>query len=206
MNEAAEALGGPLLPAAPEMEAAVPGASAPGFVAPPMDIDSFLASVERSAFRLAELALGHREDALDVVQEAMIRLVRYRDRPVGEFKPLFWSILRRQLTDRHRRNAIRQRVMTVLGRYEDAEEDPIELLPDPQQDPARRLADQSSWLALGKAVRLLPRRQRECFLLRELQGLDVAETARAMGCSDGSVKTHLSRALAALRMHLEDWR
>ena len=174
--------------------------------AAPLSLDAFLASVERRAFRMAELGLGHREDALDVVQEAMIRLVGYRDRPAAEWPPLFWSILRRLVTDRHRRNAVRRRVMAVLGRPEEPREDPLEMLPDPGEDPARRHADGAAWAALGRAVRALPRRQREAYLLRELQGLDVAATAAAMGCSEGSVKTHLSRAMAALRKHLEDWR
>lgn len=169
-------------------------------------LDAFLASVERRGFRMAELALGHREDALDAVQEAMIKLVSYRDRPPAEWTPLFWSILRRQVTDRHRRNAVRRRVLSVLGRADEEREDPLEMLPDPNEDPVRRLADAAAWSALGRAVRSLPRRQREAYLLRELQGLDTAETAAAMGCSEGSVKTHLSRAMSALRIHLEDWR
>jgi RNA polymerase sigma-70 factor (ECF subfamily) len=173
---------------------------------PPVDLDQFLASVERRAFRMAELALGHREDALDAVQEAMIKLVAYRQRPAAEWTPLFWSILRSQVTDRHRRNTVRRKVMTVLGRHEDQRDDPLEMLPDPSEDPARRHADGQAWSALGKALRNLPRRQREAYLLRELQGLDVAQTAAAMGCSDGSVKTHLSRAMSALRIQLEDWR
>lgn len=173
--------------------------------APPLDLDGFLASVERRAFRLAELALGHREDALDAVQEAMIKLVRYRARPSTDWPPLFWSILRRQITDRHRRNAVKRRVMGFLGRGETDREDLFEMQPDPREDPARRHVDAKSWQALGRALQTLPRRQRECFLLRELQGLSVAETAHAMGCSDGSVKTHLSRAMSALRTLMEDW-
>jgi RNA polymerase sigma-70 factor (ECF subfamily) len=169
------------------------------------DFEGFLAGIERRAFRMAELALGHREDALDAVQEAMIRLLRYRARPASEWTPLFWGILRRQLSDRHRRNAVRRRVLAFIGRDE-AGPDPLELLPDPNEDPARRLQQDRAWTALGAAVRALPRRQRECYLLRELQGLDVAATAAAMGCSEGSVKTHLSRALQALRDRLEDWR
>jgi RNA polymerase sigma-70 factor (ECF subfamily) len=183
-----------------------PAAAAAAVAVPPATLDEFLASVERRAFRLAELALGHREDALDAVQEAMIKLVQYRQRPAGEWSPLFWSILRRQLTDRHRRNAVRRRVLGFFGRRDEDEADPVEGIPDPHEDPARRLADSRAFDALGLALRKLPRRQRECFLLRELQGLSVAETAAAMGCSDGSVKTHLSRAMQALRRQLEDWR
>ena len=168
-------------------------------------LDEFLAGVERRAFRIAELALGHREDALDAVQDTMIKLLQYRNKPAAEWSPLFWSILRRQLTDKHRRNAVKRRVMQFFGKSDEQDEDPIEALPDHNEDPLRRLTDHSSWQALGKAVRALPARQRECFLLRELQGLSVLETAAAMGCSDGSVKTHLSRAMSALRIHLEDW-
>jgi len=169
------------------------------------DLDGFLAGVERRAFRVAELALGQREDALDAVQEAMIRLLRYRERPSPEWSPLFWGILRRQLADRHRRNAVRRRVLVLLGRAEPGGADPLEMLPDPGADPLRQLQESRAWSALGEAVRALPRRQRECWLLRELQGLDVADTAAAMGCSEGSVKTHLSRAMHALRKQLEDW-
>ena len=172
----------------------------------PLDLDGFLASVERRAFRVAEIGLGHREDALDAVQDAMIKFVRYRDRPASEWPALFWSILRRQMTDRHRRNAVKSRVLVFFGRDDSGRVDPLEMQADPHADPSGRLRDAQSWAALGHCLRGLPRRQRECFLLRELQGMSVAETARAMACSEGSVKTHLSRALAALRIQLEDWR
>ena len=171
----------------------------------PATLDEFLAGVERRAFRMAELALGHREDAMDVVQDTMIKLLQYREKPAAEWSPLFWSILRRQLTDKHRRNAVKQRVMQFFGKSDQNDEDTIEALPDNNEDPLRRLTDDNSWNALGKAIRSLPARQRECFLLRELQGLSVLDTAAVMGCSDGSVKTHLSRAMSALRLHLEDW-
>ncbi len=184
---------------------------APPLTLPPADsmprnLDEFLAGVERRAFRLAELALGQREDALDAVQEAMIKLLRYRHRPAGDWSPLFWSILRRQITDRHRRNTVKRRVMVALGRGDATPDDLLERHADPRHDPAQHLVDADAWQALGKALRALPRRQRECFLLRELQGLDVAETARVMGCSQGSVKTHLFRAMTALRALMEDWR
>lgn len=173
----------------------------------PQDLDGFLATVERRAFRVAELALGHREDALDSVQDAMMRLLRYRDRPATEWTPLFWSILRSQIHDRHRRNGLRRRLLTWVGRSEDTGEgDPLEAAPDPGLDPSGEHLREQRWRALGLALRQLPRRQRECFLLRELQGLCVADTAKAMGCSEGSVKTHLSRALAALRERMETWK
>ena len=185
-----------------------PGPAPAVAVAPeatPRDMDAFLASVERRAFRLAELALGQRDDALDVAQEAMIRLLRYQQRPAEEWTPLFWSILRRQITDRHRRNALRRRLQGWMGRADEREADPLESAPDPALDPLGEQVRREQWEALGKSLRQLPRRQRECFLLRELQGLSVAETAAAMGCSEGSVKTHLSRALAALRQRMEAW-
>lgn len=174
----------------------------------PRSLDEFLAGVERRAFRLAQLALGHREDALDAVQEAMIKLVQYRDKPAQEWSPLFWSILRRQLTDRHRRQAVKSKVMAFFGRgvEEDDEDDPMQRVADHAPTPEGRMLNERAFADLGKALRELPRRQRECFLLRELQGLNVAETAAAMGCSEGSVKTHLSRAVAALRVRMEAWK
>jgi RNA polymerase sigma-70 factor, ECF subfamily len=172
----------------------------------PQSMDEFLASVERRAFRLAQLALGHHDDALDVVQEAMIKLIGYKHKPAEQWAPLFWSILRRQLTDRHRRNTVKNKVMAFLGRSDDENEfDPIMQVADPSHTPEAQTIQDRAFDALGKALRTLPRRQRECFLLRELQGLSVADTAQAMGCSEGSVKTHLSRAIAALRTQLEAW-
>jgi RNA polymerase sigma-70 factor (ECF subfamily) len=173
-----------------------------------MALDGFLASVERRGFRMAELALGHREDALDAVQDTMVAFLAYRERPQAEWPALFFAVLRSRITDRHRRNAVRRRVLAVFGRRdadEDAE-DPLAQLPDPGAGPDEADERQRAWSALGVALRTLPRRQREAFLLRELQGLSVAEAAIAMGCSEGSVKTHLFRAQAALRKHLEDWR
>jgi RNA polymerase sigma-70 factor, ECF subfamily len=173
----------------------------------PGTLDEFLASVERRAFRMAELALGHREDAFDVVQDTMIKLLQYQHKPAAEWSPLFWSILRRQLTDKHRRNSVKKRFMQFFGKRDTDEKeiDPIDLVADPFQDPLRKLSDNNSFQALSKALQTLPTRQRECFLLRELQGLSVHETAAAMGCSEGSVKTHLSRAISALKLQLEDW-
>ena len=179
----------------------------PNAAPPEMALDGFLASVERRAFRMAELALGHREDALDAVQDAMIAFLGYRERPQSEWPALFFSVLRSRITDRHRRNSVRRRVLAVFGvRDEEDAEDPMAQLADTAPGPAEADEQQRAWKALGQALRALPRRQREAFLLRELQGLSGAETAAAMGCTEGSVKTHLFRAQAALRTQLDDWR
>ncbi len=175
----------------------------------PATLDSFLAQVERRAFRMAELQLRQREDAMDAVQDAMLRLVRsYRDKPAQEWTPLFWGILRRRIVDLQRRRKVRSIVVGWLGggRDDDGDELPVWEPADPGQDPLGRLHDVESYADMAAAVRKLPTRQREAFILRMLEGLDVAETAQAMGCAEGSVKTHLSRAMHHLRDLLEDWR
>ena len=99
--------------------------------------------------------------------------------------------------------------VTVIGEdypYEDDEELPAWEAPDIGPDPSRALASRQAHAAMSAAIRALPRRQQQAFLLRVLEGLNVADTAKAMGCSAGSVKTHLSRAMDALRSKLEDWR
>ncbi|RCS29019.1 RNA polymerase sigma factor [Rhodanobacter denitrificans] len=175
----------------------------------PATLDAFLAQVERRAFRVAELQLRQREDAMDAVQDAMLRLVRhYRDKPATEWAPLFWGILRRRVVDLQRRRKVRSIVVGWLGggRDDQGDELPAWEPADPGQDPLGRLHDVQAYADMAAAVRQLPQRQREAFMLRMLEGLDVAETARAMGCSEGSVKTHLSRAMHHLRDQLEDWR
>ena len=175
----------------------------------PATLDAFLAQVERRAFRMAELQLRQREDAMDAVQDAMLRLVKhYRDKPAAEWAPLFWGILRRRVVDLQRRRKVRSIVVGWLGggRDDDGDELPAWEPADPGQDPLGRLHDVQSYADMAAAVRQLPTRQREAFMLRMLEGLDVAETARAMGCSEGSVKTHLSRAMHHLRDPLEAWR
>lgn len=171
-------------------------------------IEAFLASVERRAWRVAEIALHDPDEALDVVQDAMLRLVRhYSAKPAEEWPPLFWGILRRRITDLQRRRAVRNRIVVWTGRNVRGDEElPAWEAPDLGPDPPRALASRQAFAAMSAAIRALPRRQQQAFLLRVLEGLDVADTARAMGCSAGSVKTHLSRAMDALRTQLEDWR
>ncbi|MGH8216072.1 MAG: RNA polymerase sigma factor [Rhodanobacteraceae bacterium] len=184
----------------PALDAARPSATA--------TLEAFLASVERRAWRIAEIALRDPDEALDAVQDAMLRLVRhYSGKPAEEWPPLFWGILRRRITDLQRRRTVRNRILVWSGRTVTADDEklPAWESPDLGPDPPRALASRQAHAAMSKAIRALPRRQQQAFLLRVLEGLDVADTAKAMGCSEGSVKTHLSRAMDALRTQLEGW-
>lgn len=172
-------------------------------------LNQFLAGVELKAFKIAQAALRNEDDALDAVQDAMLQLARaYADRPAGEWKPLFYRILENRIRDMQRRRTVRGRVMAWLpqrGEDEDDDADPIAQAPSPEPQPVRRLELDQALAALEQALGRLPRRQRQAFLLRTLEGMDVAETADAMGCSEGSVKTHYFRALQALRAQLGDF-
>ena len=171
----------------------------------------FLASVERRAFRMAEIATGSTEDALDIVQDAMFGLVRrYASKPASEWGALFFRILESRIRDWYRRTRVRNRWRAWLhdwrGRDEPNDgEDPMATLADPAgRDPADEVVQADAMAALEGALRKLPLRQQQAFLLRAWQGMSVAETAAAMKCSDGSVKTHYSRAVQMLRKVLED--
>jgi RNA polymerase sigma-70 factor (ECF subfamily) len=170
-------------------------------------LNQFLASVELKAFRIAQAGLRNEDDALDAVQDAMLQLARaYRDRPPQEWKPLFYRILENRIRDMQRRRTVRGRIIAWLparaGEEDEEEPDPIQQAASPEPQPVRRLEINEAMGALEKAVAGLPRRQQQAFLLRCLEGLDVAETATAMGCSPGSVKTHYFRAVQALRAQL----
>jgi RNA polymerase sigma-70 factor (ECF subfamily) len=166
-----------------------------------VDLDQFLAAIGARAFRFAELGLRHRDDALDAVQDAMMKMLAYRERPAREWTPLFWSILRSRIVDVQRRRTFRLGWLSNAGAMEDVGID----WADPGPDPARTHDGREAYAQLADALRGLPRRQREAFTLRILEELDVATTAQAMGCSEGSVKTHLSRARDALQKRLEDY-
>ena len=169
-------------------------------------LGQFLASVELRAFKIAQAALRHEDDALDAVQDAMLQLARaYSQRPAEEWKPLFYRILENRIRDVQRRRTVRNRVMSWLPFRGDSEEeapDPIAEAASDEPLPMRRLEIEEAMSELEKALARLPRRQQQAFLLRTLEGLDVAQTARAMGCSEGSVKTHYFRALQTLRAQL----
>ena len=173
----------------------------------PASLDQFFAGISVRAFRFAELGLRQREDALDAVQDAMIKMLNYRDKPAAEWTPLFWSVLRSRIIDIQRRRTFRLRWMAPsMSRRGDEDDDRTIDWADDGPDPSRTHDGREGYARLVEALRELPRRQREAFALRILEELDVATTARAMGCSEGSVKTHLFRAREALQKQLEDWR
>lgn len=172
------------------------------------ELDRFLAGVERRALRVAQIALRSTDDAHDVVQTAMLRLAQhYSRRPSEQWPPLFFRILHNAIRDLQRRQGVRRRFFGLLPgtpRHDDAEPatDPLEQVADEQPGPGERLDHAEAMASLERALRQLPARQFEAFSLRCLQGLDVAATAVAMGCSEGSVKTHYFRALQNLRARL----
>lgn len=160
---------------------------------------------------MAYLATGSQDDALDVVQDGMLHFVRlYAGRPSEEWRPLFHTVLQSRITDWYRRTSIRNRFMSWFGRTDDdngASDDPVEAYADPRgETPASELLNRELGARLEHAVRMLPLRQQQAFLLRAWEGLDVAQTASAMKCSEGSVKTHYFRAVNALRNVLEEYR
>ncbi len=174
-------------------------------------LDRFLAGIERRAYRIAQMALRNEDDALDVVQGAMLRLARnYGQRPSEEWQPLFYRILYNGIRDAQRRRTVRSRIFALWpGSSRDGDEepnDPYEHVADGAPEPSARLMAAEAMEKLESALGQLPARQQEAFTLRCLEGLDVAATAAAMGCSEGSVKTHYFRALQTLRAQLgEVW-
>jgi len=173
-------------------------------------LNQFLASVELKAYKIAQASLRHEDDALDAVQDAMLQLARaYGDRTAEEWRPLFYRILKNRIRDMQRRRTVRGRIMAWLPLRRDEEDeeapDPIAQAPSPEPMPVARLEIDEAMGALERALVELPERQRQAFLLRNLEGLDVAQTALAMGCSEGSVKTHYFRAVQALRARLGEF-
>jgi len=178
-------------------------------------LDQFLASVERRAYRMAIIATSNHEDALDIVQDSMLRLAkRYAGYDAEQWGPLFHRIVQSVIRDWYRRAAVRNRFRFFLGQKNQrdqggetaAEEDPIEAhFATAEPEPGAQLQQQQAIRQLDAALHRLPLRQQQVFLLRQWEGLSVRDTAQAMGCGEGSVKTHFSRALKALREQLQDY-
>jgi RNA polymerase sigma-70 factor (ECF subfamily) len=172
-------------------------------------LDRFLAGVERRALGIATLALRSRVEAEDAVQDAMIRLVRrYAGRPEAEWRPLFYRILGNRITDFRRRERVRRAVTAIwsMGAGDERTADPVESAVDPRGRPDQVLEGEELLARIESVLARLSARQREAFLLRNFEGLDVGQAAVAMGCSEGSVKTHYFRAMQALEEALPEWK
>ncbi len=172
------------------------------------ELSDFLKSVEKRAFKRAVYAVRNDDAALDIVQDAMIRLAeKYADRPAAELPLVFQRILSNATMDWFRREKVRNAVMQNMSDFEGSDEDGefdllemLHVLEDTlgTESAADAVSRAQILQRIDMAVADLPGRQREAFLLRYWEEFDVAETAAVMGCSEGSVKTHCSRAVAAL--------
>ena len=178
------------------------------------ELSAFLEGVERRAFKQAVFAVRDEDAALDIVQDAMLRLAeKYGHRPGAELPLLFHRIMQNAIRDWYRRQKVRSLWTTLFsslgaGRGEEDDRDPLETLEaadgsNVEESPAVQVERSQVLEIIEQELARLPPRQREAFIMRYWEELDVAETARAMGCSEGSVKTHCSRATHALASALK---
>ena len=177
------------------------------------ELSQFLASVERRAFKQAQFSVRNEENALDIVQDAMLKLSQsYGDRPAEELPLLFQRILQNTIKDHYRRQKVRSTWITLLssltGASDDDQTDPLETLlvedgTAASNTPHGNLLQTQVIAIIEQEIAKLPLRQRQAFLMRYWEDMDIAETAVAMGCSAGSVKTHCSRATQTLAAALK---
>ena len=176
------------------------------------ELSDFLKSVERRAFKRSIYHVRNEESALDIVQDSMMKLAEhYGHKPVGELPMLFQRILSNCTLDWFRRQKVQNALFSNMSDFESSNEDEdfnlLETLDassgNDMGESAENIADRAPTLrSIEAEVQQLPTRQREAFLMRYWEEMDVAETAAAMGCSQGSVKTHCSRAVSALSQAL----
>jgi RNA polymerase sigma-70 factor (ECF subfamily) len=177
-------------------------------LASPNELSDFLVSIERRAYKQALFAVRVEENALDIVQDAMLKLAeKYGMKPAEELPMLFQRILQNTIRDFYRRQKVRSMWVTFFSSLSsarnDEEGDPLETLGSAAESkgtagPVESLEQAQVIEYIEKELQQLPPRQRQAFLLRYWEELDVAETAAIMGCSQGSVKTHCSRAAHTL--------
>lgn len=177
------------------------------------ELSDFLAQIERRAFKQTAYAVRDEHAALDIVQDAMMKLSeKYSAKPANEFPMLFQRILQNTMRDFWRRQKVRNIWTSLLSSFsvigEDGEEsDLLEVISSAEtkarDEPSSQLEQRQTMALIEDALTKLPNRQREAFVMRYWEDMDVAETALAMGCSQGSVKTHCSRAVRAMAASLE---
>ncbi len=166
------------------------------------DLDRFLTNIEKRAFRMAQLATRSEADALDIVQDAMLKLVtKYGQRDAQEWRPLFFKILENRILDWHRKEQLRNKLFFWRKsdiETEDEASNQVGSL-DHHFDPADQLSSEQMGQQFLTCIETLPVKQQQCFLLRCWEGLSIEETARTMGINQNSVKSHYFRALEKLR-------
>lgn len=176
-------------------------------MATPQELSDFLKSVEKRAFKRTVYHIRNDESALDIVQDSMMKLAEhYGHKPPDELPLLFQRILSNTTLDWFRRQKVKNALFSPFSDFQsegDEEFDILETLATSEiglqfENPETTIQRSQSLLAIEKQLLLLPNRQREAFLMRYWEEFDVSETAAAMGCSEGSVKTHCSRAIQAL--------
>lgn len=172
-------------------------------------MEVFLASIEKRAFCMIRITTGDTDDALDILQDAMLGFVRsYSHKPRDEWKPLFYRIVQNKIRDWQRRTWVRY-IVTPLFQFKGKghsgdDKDIMQFIEDPDAaNPYTKIMTGEAMRRLETTLQKLPARQRQVFLLRVWEGFSVQETARAMGCSEGTVKTHYHRAVNQLRESLQ---
>ena len=165
-------------------------------------IDDFLKDVSIRAFNICVVSCRNKDDAHDIVQNSMCKLVeKYKHNPANQWKPLFYTILRNKLNDYYRKKALSNKIFTSRNIDEEYAET-LSYSPNPSDqsnNPQKSIETMERRSALKSALSILPRRQQQAFMFRYWEGFSTRETALAMNCSEGSVKTHLSRANERLR-------
>ncbi|MCW8901849.1 MAG: RNA polymerase sigma factor [Gammaproteobacteria bacterium] len=170
-------------------------------------LEQFLKEIEKRAFRMACIATSNVDDALDIVQDAMLVLAsKYAGRDKDEWPPLFHRILQNKIRDWYRQQKVRNVFQNWFATGDEStEEDPIQTIEDDKiHDPIRKISGEKAIHKLEQALKTLPIRQQQTFLLRSWECMDVKQTAEAMGITTGSVKTHYSRAVQALKNQLDE--
>jgi RNA polymerase sigma-70 factor, ECF subfamily len=187
--------------------------TAGSILATEQELSDFLKNVEKRAFKRSVYLVRDEDAALDIVQDSMIKLtVNYGDKPAAELPMLFQRILQNTTLDWFRRQKTHRAVFSNLSEFEVAGEDgefdlleTLEAIDSSEGTESAETSNQRTQILaqIDAAVQQLPARQREAFLMRYWEEMDVAETAAAMGCSEGSVKTHCSRAVQSLARVLQ---
>ena len=165
-------------------------------------LNHFFVAHEKKAYAIAVMSLKHPDDALDVVQDVMIKFVeKYKNKKYELWTPLFYRMIQNRITDFHRKNTQHKK---FFGFFTKEDEAPLENITDEHYVTAIDQIDTDMKIEnLQQALKSLPTRQLQAFVCRLWEGLSVAQTAKSMKCSQGSVKTHLFRALKHVRLQLE---